>query len=202
MSINIVRRLWMRNSLIVFFLAVFFIVGIFTGRTAFADPSTPKPSIKSTDMSWTLEKQTRRPVSATTTTTAPKRVVAADKVIVTQHPIVVVEISPQGDWVAQCHQWALQAGIELPPAAISLIDKESDCNPNIQNPTSSACGIAQNIRGCNSQGYGYDPVQQLKWMHGYVFGKFGSWEEALSFWHCIGTCYFKGGSVYKTATWY
>lgn len=150
------------------------------------------------------------PVSSTTTTKPivlykkPQKTTSATTVPTPETNVPPATQAPSitGDWVAQCHLWASEAGIELPPSAISLIDKESDCDPNVKNPSSSACGIAQNIRGCDSPGYGRDPVQQLKWMHGYVFGKFGGWEQALAFWHCKGTCYFKGGSIYKTANWY
>ena len=159
-------------------------------------------------------------VSLVSTTVPPTTTLPATTLPATTQPIITTTTKPyvapviepieakpvvetiQGDWVAQCHLWASEAGIELTPSAISLIDEESDCDPNVKNPSSSACGIAQNIRGCDSPGYGRDPVQQLKWMHGYVFGKFGGWEQALAFWHCKGTCYFKGGSIYKTANWY
>lgn len=104
---------------------------------------------------------------------------------------------PQADWVTQCHLWASQAGITLTTDAIALIDKESDCNPTVKNPNSSACGIAQNINGCTGT-YGYDPIQQLIWMQNYVNRRYGGWSQAWQFWNCIGYC----RGINKTATWY
>lgn len=91
-----------------------------------------------------------------------------------------------GDWVAQCHAWAKQAGITLPPAAIKLIDKESDCNPRAQNPTSTAYGIGQflnstwGLKGVNCTKTS-DPVRQLVCMDRYVRNVRGGWEAALQF---------------------
>lgn len=114
----------------------------------------------------------KKPQKTTSTTTVPTP--EANIPPVTQAPSIT------GDWVAQCHIWAAQAGIELPASAIALIARESSCNPSAQNPTSSACGIAQNIRGCDSAGYGRDPITQLIWMRDYVIGRYGSWDSALS----------------------
>lgn len=87
-----------------------------------------------------------------------------------------------GDWVAQCHAWAKQAGFDLPPAAISLIDKESDCNPNAVNPSSGACGIGQQL-ACGKWPHAWnDPVGGLIDMKAYVWGRYGSWEAAWSWW--------------------
>ena len=187
MSISILRRLWLRNTLFLFFIVFFFILGIYAGQ-AWATSSDahisgvthyyPKRVYVSTSQEQALKIE--RGTSTTTTTTTLK-----------PQPKPVQNVAPvtstiQGDWVTQCHLWASEAGIDLPGAAIILIARESHCNPNAQNRSSSACGIAQNIRGCNSEGYGYDPVQQLKWMHGYVFGRYGSWENALAHSNSVG----------------
>ena len=198
------KRFLNRNMFYIF-LAVFFFMSGFFVHSAFAGET-----VKTLRATQTVSKRivtTTTTIIPTTTTTTTQPVITT-----TTKPYVPPVTQPvkaepvvetiQGDWVTQCHLWASEAGIELTPSAISLIDKESDCDPNVKNPSSSACGIAQNIRGCDSPGYGRDPVQQLKWMHEYVFGKFGGWEQALAFWHCKGTCYFKGGSIYKTANWY
>ena len=184
------KRFLNRNMLYIF-LAVFFFMSGFFVHSAFA--CEPTKTVRATQVVSKRIVTTTTTIIPTTTTTSTQPVITT-----TTKPYVPPITQPvvetiQGDWVAQCHLWASEAGIELPPSAISLIDKESDCDPNVKNPSSSACGIAQNIRGCDSPGYGRDPVQQLKWMHGYVFGKFGGWEQALAFWHCKGTCYFKGG---------
>jgi TolA-binding protein len=94
-----------------------------------------------------------------------------------------VQASPQtvtGDWVAQCHAWAAEAGIVLTPSAIQLLERESHCSNTAQNPTSPACGIAQNINGCGSAGYGYDPISQLIWFHNYCQSRYGGFDGALA----------------------
>lgn len=196
------KRFLNRNMFYIF-LAVFFFMSGFFVHSAFA--GEPTKTVRATQVvSNPIVTTTTTIIPTTTTTTTQPVITTTTKPYVppvTQPAEPVVE-TIQADWVTQCHAWAGEAGIELPPSAISLIDEESDCDPNVKNPSSSACGIAQNIRGCDSPGYGRDPVQQLKWMHGYVFGKFGGWEQALAFWHCKGTCYFKGGSIHKTANWY
>lgn len=87
-----------------------------------------------------------------------------------------------GDWVTQCKAWAAQVGISLPSAAITLIGRESKCNPTICNPNGVACGIPQALpwtkMGCSLSAT--DAGCQLKWMQSYVMGRYGSWEAALS----------------------
>ena len=197
------KRFLNRNMFYIF-LAVFFFMSGFFVHSAFAGET-----VKTLRATQTVSKRivtTTTTIIPTTTTTTTQPVITTTTKPYIQPVVEPVKVepvaTPQADWVTQCHLWAGEAGIELPPSAISLLDKESDCDPNVKNPSSSACGIAQNIRGCDSPGYGRDPVQQLKWMHEYVFGKFGGWEQALAFWHCKGTCYFKGGSIHKTANWY
>ncbi len=193
------KRFINRNMFYIFLAAFFFMSGFFV-HSAFA--GEPTKTVRATQViSKRIVTTTTTIIPATTATTTQPIITTTTKPYVPPVTQPVVE-TIQADWVTQCHAWAGEAGIELPPSAISLIDEESDCDPNVKNPSSSACGIAQNIRGCDSPGYGRDPIQQLKWMHGYVFGKFGGWEQALAFWHCKGTCYFKGGSIYKTANWY
>lgn len=194
------RKRFINRNMLYIFLAVFFFMSGFFVHSAFA--GEPTKTVRATQVvSNPIVTTTTTIIPTTTTTTTQPVITTTTKPYVPPVTQPVVE-TIQADWVTQCHAWAGEAGIELPPSAISLIDKESDCDPNVKNPSSSACGIAQNIRGCDSPGYGRDPVQQLKWMHGYVFGKFGGWEQALAFWHCKGTCYFKGGSIHKTANWY
>lgn len=96
-----------------------------------------------------------------------------------------------GNWVAQCHAWASQAGIAIPEAGIELIDRESDCDPCVVNG-----GVPWVIRDCGyngekaygipqalpsyKTGCGSDPVCQVVWMHDYVFERYGGWEQALA----------------------
>lgn len=198
MDLKILRRLWLRNTLWTTIIIIFFLFGLAVGKanaSSLDTPQSPQKPFKAISVDVWEEKRTAPTTTSTVaTTTTTVLVVKTTPKPVNTTPVV----APTGDWVAQCHAWANEAGMTLSPAAISLIDKESDCNPTVQNPTSSACGIAQNIRGCNSAGYGYDPVQQLIWMNSYVTGRYGSWEEALDFWKCIGLC----RGINKTSTWY
>jgi len=94
----------------------------------------------------------------------------------TQKPVIT------GSWIDQCKQWATQAGVSLPSAAITLISRESKCNPTICNPNGIACGIPQALpfskTGCELSVAG--AVCQLQWMQSYVMNRYGSWEAALA----------------------
>ena len=183
-----IKRFFNRNALIIELIIILFILGFFAGKAYADEPkkvgSKPEIFLESSIRIGNKNLYDSTTTTTTTTTTAPykkpQKTVSTPQVSssetsvpVKQAPVIV------GDWVAQCHAWASQAGIELTDAAIKLIGRESKCNPNAQNPTSSACGIAQNIRGCDSPGYGYDPVQQLVWFKNYCFGRYGSFEAAL-----------------------
>jgi len=76
-----------------------------------------------------------------------------------------------------CASWMAQAGVPNSSASNELIRRESNCNPRAVNPSSGACGIAQDINGCT---VGYNPVAQLKWMQNYIVSRYGSWESALA----------------------
>ena len=61
-----------------------------------------------------------------------------------------------------------------------LVQKESGWNPNAVNRSSGACGLAQALP-CSKVGSDpYNPVVSLNWMHGYVVGRYGSWEAAVN----------------------
>lgn len=64
----------------------------------------------------------------------------------------------------------------------SIVTRESGWNPNATNPSSGACGLAQALPCSKVPGNGYDPVTSLKWMDGYVKGRYGSWQGAYDFW--------------------
>ena len=108
-------------------------------------------------------------------------------------PVVVAQTAPKvpqpkpkpvvtGSWIEQCQIWASQAGVSLPSAAITLISRESKCNPTICNPNGLACGIPQALpfskTGCELSVAG--AVCQLQWMQSYVMNRYGSWESALA----------------------
>lgn len=116
---------------------------------------------------------------ATTTTTVPQRK-QVDRV---EPQAVTQTVAPSESWVEQCHAWASQAGIELPDSAITLIGRESSCNPSIMNHSGSgAGGIPQALpytkMGCTMDEAG--APCQLIWMENYVIGRYGSWDSALA----------------------
>lgn len=78
-----------------------------------------------------------------------------------------------------CQDWMNQAGITDQGNAYILIMRESGCNPNAVNRSSGACGIPQALP-CSKLGTS-DPVEQLRWMQGYVVARYGSWANAVAF---------------------
>lgn len=82
-----------------------------------------------------------------------------------------------------CADWMAQAGIPQTEATSKLILKESGCNPYAVNPSSGACGIAQEYP-CGKSGCALgDGVCQLRWMQTYINGRYGSWDNALATWY-------------------
>lgn len=80
-----------------------------------------------------------------------------------------------------CADWIRSAGITDTANAIELIRRESGCNPLARNPSSGACGVAQELP-CGKSGCPWgDGACQVKWMNSYVIGRYGSWAGAVSF---------------------
>lgn len=131
---------------------------------------------------------------------------------------VVAPVAPNSRTVAptpaprtvsgSCVDWIDQSNISDKATAKQLIGKESGCNPLAVNRSSGACGIPQalpcsKLGPVNADGTSaVDPVSQMNWMQSYVMSRYGSWSSAMSFWHCIGQCQSKFGTVRKTTTWY
>lgn len=80
-------------------------------------------------------------------------------------------------------EWLTAAGIprEHWGAADAIISQESGWNPNAINPSSGACGLAQALPCSKVPGNPLDPVDSLRWMNGYVNGRYGGWQQALAF---------------------
>lgn len=91
-----------------------------------------------------------------------------------------------------CAGWARQAGVSEDDlsAAVDLIYHESGCRVDARNYNSGAYGIPQALPGSKMAAYGADwetnPVTQIKWMSGYVTGRYGGWKQALEFWYAHG----------------
>lgn len=80
--------------------------------------------------------------------------------------------------------WLIAAGI--PESDWGYVDyivsRESGWNPNATNASSGACGLVQAYPCSKVPGSGYNPVDNLRWAHGYAVGRYGSWAAAHAFW--------------------
>lgn len=89
----------------------------------------------------------------------------------------VPSVKPSGS----CASWIKSAGISDVGNAVELINRESGCNPNATNPSSGACGVAQELP-CGKSGCSLgDGACQVRWMNSYVLGRYGSWANAVAF---------------------
>jgi uncharacterized protein YabE (DUF348 family) len=81
-------------------------------------------------------------------------------------------------------EWMAAAGIpeSLWGYVDAIVSRESGWNPNATNKSSGACGLAQALPCSKVPGNPYDPVDSLRWMNGYVTGRYGGWEGAYNFW--------------------
>ena len=80
-----------------------------------------------------------------------------------------------------CSDWINGAGITDIANARELINRESGCNPYARNPSSGACGVAQELP-CGKSGCALgNGACQVKWMNSYVVGRYGSWASAVAF---------------------
>ncbi len=97
-------------------------------------------------------------------------------------PIVLaapVRVTVGGD----CESWIRAAGITDVANAYTLVMRESGCNPNAVNPSSGSCGLGQQLP-CGKWPHQWnDPVGGLIDMQAYVYERYGSWANALSFWY-------------------
>lgn len=81
----------------------------------------------------------------------------------------------KSDWLAASNIPADQWGY-----ADWLVQRESGWNPNAVNRSSGACGLGQQLPCGKWAGAWNDPVVGLNGMHGYVMGRYGSWEAAVA----------------------
>jgi len=88
---------------------------------------------------------------------------------------------PAASFGGNCEAWIASAGITDVVNARELIRRESGCNPNAVNPSSGACGVAQELP-CGKSGCSLgDGACQVAWANRYVIGRYGSWAAAVSF---------------------
>ena len=89
--------------------------------------------------------------------------------------------APAASFGGSCDSWIASAGISDTGNARELIRRESGCNPYARNPSSGACGVAQELP-CGKSGCSIgDGACQVRWMNSYVIGRYGSWSAAVGF---------------------
>lgn len=190
------ERRWKRNLLWTTLLIIFFVLGMWVQAAWASERPSVRLSVREINYELTpisrLQRERSDWVSSTTTTTtttttkpAPPKAVQSGSTTT----LPPVKQAPQGDWVAQCHMWAAEAGIELPPSAITLIGRESSCNPSVMNHGGSGAGGIPQAKPASKMGCSMDAAGapcQLRWMHGYVMGRYGSWENALAHSNSVG----------------
>lgn len=182
MKPSIIQKHFERNMLWLFFLLIIFVLGIWAGK-AWATPKQP------TYLKQSYEQYVRaRPATTTTTTTTTTTVAPVKRRVQTQPTAVKPIITPQGDWVNQCHQWATQAGIPENdiPIALMIFQRESGCQPEAVNSSSGATGVCQSLPASKMATAGSDyltnPITQMRWCHSYAISRYSSWANAKAFW--------------------
>ena len=110
----------------------------------------------------------------------PTITVAQTKQLTEQKHVTAVAVS------GTCDEWIAMAGITDLANAKELIRRESNCNPNAVNPSSGACGVAQELP-CGKSGCSLgDGACQIAWMQRYVNGRYGSFANAIAFHNAKG----------------
>jgi len=180
MTLSILRRHVYRNTLWTFFIIIFFVLGLWTGKAFASEQSQARLAFS------VPERPSKRPEikivpSITTTTTTTLKPKPRPQTVASA-PVVVI----QADWAAQCRIWLTQVGVIGidQDNAIVLIDRESDCSPVVRNPRSSAGGIPQALpwtkMGCPLEQTNEAALCQIRWMDSYVKSRYGSWAQAVS----------------------
>lgn len=116
--------------------------------------------------------------------------------VVTREPVdrvvaVGAKKSVRPEWET-CANWARQAGVseDVLGLALDLIYHESGCRVDARNASTGAYGIPQALPGSKMASAGADwetnPVTQIRWMTGYVTGRYGGWAQAVEFWYSHG----------------
>lgn len=104
---------------------------------------------------------------------------AGDKV--TPLPTPTPSPTPQPVYTAPsglktCLQLLQETGVVDITNALNVLSREDrSCDPYAKNPTSTACGIGQDINGCE---VGYDQIAQIQWFENYVIRRYGSYASA------------------------
>lgn len=133
--------------------------------------TTPLPTIQQPP-------NTHKPPSSLTINIAkvPPSITKVDSKII---PIATTTNIPSQS--GSCSDWMNEAGITDIVNAMRILDWESHCNPNAVNPSSGACGLAQELP-CGKSGCTLgDGACQMRWFNQYVLSRYGSFAAAVSF---------------------
>ncbi len=99
-------------------------------------------------------------------------------------PVATTDVPSQPS--GNCADWMAAAGITETANAMFIIMRESGCNPNARNPNGGACGIGQQLP-CGKWAHQWnDPVGGMIDMQNYVYGRYGSWANAVAYWQSHG----------------
>lgn len=108
--------------------------------------------------------------------------------VTTKEPVKQTEVigAKQMVYPGSCGEWIAGAGITDVNNAVDLINRESHCNPYSVNKSSGACGVGQELP-CGKSGCELgDGACQVRWMNGYVLGRYGSWANAIAHHNATG----------------
>jgi len=154
---------------------------VITGSTAYAmQPPAPTTSTHS-EASQHTKVEPEPVIAVKEAPTAPTQPVVEpiQTVAPEPEPVVVAPTPVVTPVVGTCDEWIAQAGITEVASARELIRRESGCNPNAVNPSSGACGVAQELP-CGKSGCARtDGACQVAWMNRYVKSRYQSWAGAL-----------------------
>lgn len=95
---------------------------------------------------------------------------------------------PAGSASEAFEQITAELGISASDKAVwaDIINKESGWNTTATNASSGAYGLGQALPASKMAAYGSDymtnPYTQLKWMHAYIIGRYGSFANLSAFW--------------------
>lgn len=144
---------------------------LFAGTQASVPTSEPIRDIVSVQ---TKETKKLKPIKAEKL--EPKATKAVKK-----PPEAVETVKPQKVVNGSCAEMFAAAGVAYTADAAELVRRESNCQPSVKNPSSGACGIAQELP-CGKSGCSLgDGPCQIKWMQGYVNDRYGGWSGAIAF---------------------
>lgn len=157
---------WFKTPLFIILLTLGIIVYPRPSHIIYADPISPAIKVPHVSDSKPLEetKLAEQAQVASVYVPPPKTVYVAQ----------VVRSS------GSCMDWLMATGVSDTASAMTLINRESGCNPWSVNASSGSCNVAQELP-CGKSGCSLgDGACSVRWMNGYVLSVYGSWYSALA----------------------